>query len=215
MCPKFLTLLCITIQLLGENKNNVIVVQCSGVSGPLWSCGVVMSHVIFAVTLYADFSYSTVYIPFRSSFPPGPFRIPQFCILSTPKSTLFKNSTCAIVHGWKIAPLHLIFMSVLYHTRKIVPVLYIYPSSDENNTKHSGTHPGVCMTPVIQYRKTSNKRRVSIKRRGVFADCSNKCRVSNKRRVSTKRRGVFVDCSNKCRGRLLEDLRQPTITKSL
>jgi len=88
-----------------------------------------MSHVIFAVTLYADFSYSTVYIPFRSSFPPGPFRIPQFCILSTPKSTLFKNSTCAIVHGWKIAPLHLIFMSVLYHTRKIVPVLYIYPST--------------------------------------------------------------------------------------
>jgi len=40
-----------------------------------------------------------------------------------------------------------------------------------------------------------------------FVQDTNKRRVPNKRRVSIKRRGVFVKCSNKCRGRLLEVLR--------
>ena len=39
-------------------------------------------------------------------------------------------------HWWKIALLYLIFLFFVHHGRKIVPVLYIYPSTGtENNTK--------------------------------------------------------------------------------
>jgi len=43
---------------------------------------------------------------------------------------------------------------------------------------------------------------------GVCAAVNKHRKTSNKRRVSIKRRGVFVKCSNKRRGRLLEVLRQ-------
>jgi len=49
------------------------------------------------------------------------------------------NQTVALMlqHGWKIAPLHLIFIYVFHHHgRKIAHVLYIYPSTGtENNTE--------------------------------------------------------------------------------
>jgi len=39
-------------------------------------------------------------------------------------------------HGWKIALLYLIFLFFVHHGRKIVPALYIYPSTwTENNTR--------------------------------------------------------------------------------
>ena len=70
------------------------------------------------------------------------------------------------------------------------------------------------------YRKSSNKRRVSIKRGGylsqnVLIDISIQLFTQlNSTQLlllllshSTKRREVFADCSNKRRWRLLEDLR--------